>query len=1069
MKKAIACLLCIILLAGVIYLPAFAADITVNVSGTKTDKEATFVVEAFNSAASDRTVKVYVASYDGQGALLSASSKEEKLKPGANSPLVYTADITQGDAKIFVWEKGIKPAVEAFSSNMCEYMGKENGAKIAVAAADVWASYTPEAANSAANAVDGSLGTKWVTWGTSDDNSESLTMYLKDDYIVSRVAVAFADGNLYQYKYSVAVSTDGESFTTVLPKAVSEKTNSLQTVVVMPKSARYVRLNVFGRADGGDKVQVSEFCAYGAEDNYGEALMENAEDDISSWQVNAMTEMTFTDYKPMLGTDLFAENTDDGLLLFDNVDRNSDIASDKLEITKLTASQTPEAANKPENILDGSLSTIWTAQNVTDQTPATLTIDLGSSKYLSTIGLGFGLGKERLYTFDVAVSENSMTYSTVISKTTSGATEAVQYFDLGQTEGRYVRVRFFKRADSKDNGWLRVSELELYGSSEPLVGAGGILAQKKLDLPSDRGDFEISFDLTIPSDIEGETTSAFYSGVSLTDDYITGGADLGHYAAIQLRFDNSGNKVSIKHMTSNYFNEGSLVNLFANTFNKDEKIHFDILVSPNNRTAYITAADSVTKETQLLHFSYADNELTRNTSWTYLEANTLVFNTGAGAKNQLLIENLALHQVDREENALPGADPTNGIIRLEATRLESYPTSSGDYYGRYIYHNGADKILGVAADKNPAVTRFVERRGLIGTGVSLEAATMPGYYIVAAMGDAFYLKKYENTGQFMSNATFYKEEAENVGYYTGKTYTYRTYLDGLASGTTTKEHKYFYDTDNSHKTGDLKPWKMWEKAQATFYLKSEGTEYVSDNFYGSSISSQWWTNYPWKNNNPTNSSYNHSGLITKNNVIVENGELFLKATKASGWPTDVNGETGINYNKWGKTWEKWKGYVGVVSIQNKVYNKNCFIEGSFKNPESPIGYWNAFWLTGRDSWPPEIDIFETLSSSYGARAWHTAIHGEGDKNNLFGKSSKDNINITTGFHTFSMDWGYDYIKFYIDGKLFQRTHNNQTLNFQKNLRLILNTGIGGWEAEPDDTMVWDDGLRCRFIRSFMYN
>ena len=66
-----------------------------------------------------------------------------------------------------------------------------------------------------------------------------------------------------------------------------------------------------------------------------------------------------------------------------------------------------------------------------------------------------------------------------------------------------------------------------------------------------------------------------------------------------------------------------------------------------------------------------------------------------------------------------------------------------------------------------------------------------------------------------------------------------------------------------------------------------------------------------------------------------------------------------------------------------------------------------------------------------------------------------------------MDWGYDYIKFYLNGNLYASTQNDTSLAFQKNMRLIINTGIGGWENEPDDTMVWD-GLRCQFIRSFQY-
>lgn len=1049
MKKILSILLSLILVISIITIPAAANEVEVSVSGIKTQSEATFVVDMKNNGENNADLKVYVATYNPGGTLKSAKTYKETLEPLENKVISYKADITGGEARIFVWDSGLKPAVPALSSGECEVVTLGDEIKIPFSTEDAFASYAPEAENAAGNVADGNIATRWTVSGSSDENPENVTVYLGDDYILSKVGVGFGEGSEREYIYSVSASEDGENFITVAEKRTSEKTNGVQYIELVPIRARYIRLNVFGRTDGGSWVQVTELEAYGFKDTLGARLL--SEDD---WQINAMDEMTYTDYRPTLGEKLYGEANDNGVYLYDDVDRGGNVSGEKLTVKTITASQTPENNNHHTNAIDSDMATIWTASNVTNQAPAHLVADLGSSYYLTEAGIGFDLGNERTYSFEIAVSADNRNYETVVSRRTSAATEDVQYFDFPQVYARYVKYTFYQRTDAGNNGWVRISEVEAYGSNIPAEGAGGVMAQKKLSLPADRGDYEIAFDLNL----EG---SVYYSGVSITDGYITGGADIDNYAALQLRFDNDGDKVKINRMTSNYFNEGSPVGLFDSSFNKGEDIHFEILVLPLDRTFHITVSDSETTETQLVYFTNADVELTRNTTWTYLEANTLVFNTGAGAKCTMEQTNLSLREVDRRAGVLTGSNPANGIVRLEAIRLESYPTSSGDYYGRYVYHDGADSRLFIAADKNPAVTRFVERRGLLGTGVSFEAVTLPGYFMVLE-GEDIYLRKLENTGDFYARATFFKESVENVGYYTGATYSYRTYMQ------VNNADKYMYDTDNNHKSGKLGAWSKWNEAQSSFYVRSEATEYVSDNFYGNAIGSQWWTNYPWKSNNPTRDSYNHSGLITKNNVIVENGELLLKATKISGWPTDVSGETGINYNKWGKTWERWKGYVGVVSIQNKVFNKQCYIEGSFKQPESPIGYWNAFWLTGRDSWPPEIDIFETLSSSYGPRAWHTSIHGEGDKNNLFGKSSKDNINITTGYHTFAMDWGYDYIKFYVDGKLFQRAHNNATLNFQKNLRLILNTGIGGWEAEPDDTMVWDDGLRCKYVRSFQY-
>lgn len=1057
MKKVLSILLSIILAMSVVYIPVFANDLSIEITGTKTSTEAEFLLKIVNNGEKSADLKVYVASYNTDGTLNEAKTHKISVEPNIRQAFSFTAPLKGGNAKIFVWDGLLKPSSPLFTSDECVEAEKLNPKKINITTSDVWASYEPEAEAGyvATNTVDGDLNTKWTVSGATSENPHWVTAYLGGEFVLSKIGIAFGLGIEREYIYSVAASQDGENFTYLTGKKTSEKTNSIQYVSLPPVKAKYVRLYVYGRTDNGSWTQVTEIEAFGAKDNKGVLLMENAQSE--NWNISAMDERTYTDYKPTLGEKLYAENTADTLFLYDDVDRNGIVSGEKITASTVTASQIPEANNTPENTLDGDASTIWTAKNVSDTNTAYLTLDLGDSFYLTKAGIGFDMGNSRKYAFDISTSLDNRNFVTVVEKRTSNATNDIQYFEFAQIQARYVKYTFYQRTDSNNNGWIRISEVEAYGNSEPIEGAGGVLAQKRLTIPQERGNFEISFDVNLSGNV-------YFSGISITDDTVTGGADLDNYAALQLRFENDGDRVRISRIKSNYFNEGSPIWLFENTFAKDEDIHFDILVSPQDRTIAITASDTSVSETQVVYFNYADDELTRNTSWTWLEAKNIVFNTGAGAKAEMTVSNFNLRQSDRERDNLTGTDPVNGIVRLEAVRTSDYPTSSGDYYGRYVYHNGEDAILSVAADKDPAITRFVERRGLVGCGVSFEAVTKPGYYIVME-DDAFYLKKIEHNGIFYARATFIKEEVENVGYYSGKTYSYKTYLQRK------NEDKFLYDTTTDKKTGDLKPWKIYSAAQGSFYLKSEATEYVCDNFLGNSISSQWWTNYPWKGNNPTNDSYNHSALITKNNVIVENGELFLKATKiaSNAWPQDKNGETGIDYNgDYGKNWTKWKGYVGVVSIQNKVYNKNCYIEGSFKQPESSIGYWNAFWLSGRDSWPPEIDIFETLSSSYGANAWHTAIHGEGNKNNLFGKSSKDGINVTTGYHTFAMDWGYDYIKFYVDGKCFQRTHNNATLNFQKNVRLILNTGIGGWEKEPDDTMVWDDGMRCKYIRSFQY-
>lgn len=1059
MKKVTAVILSVVLIMGLIVMPASANDIEVAIYGTKTDSQANFIVSMANLSGKEKDVDVYVVSYNSGGIATNVKKHDVVLDANSKTALLYNADITSTDAKIFVWEKSIRPLVESLSSRDCTKEVPKEEERITIDADDIWASRVPESQNMPSNAVDGDLATKWTVNDTSEENPESLIAYLSGDYNLTRVGIAFGKGAERSYVFKVSVSEDGENFTTLVPKRNNKRTNDVQYFTVAPIRARYLRVTCMGRSDAVTNIwtQINEIEAYGYKDKSGVYLMENAEADLSEWTVSEMDEMSFTGYTPSLGEKLYAKETDEGILIYDRVTRSGRVDLGKLNMSEITASQTPEESNSPDNVTDGDLTTIWTAANVTDEAPAHIITALEKSCFVSKVGIGFDKGNERTYSFDVSVSTDGESFKTVVERSTSAQTNDIQYFEFKETEAAFIKYTFYKRLDASDNGWVRISEIESYGSEKPIEGAGGILVQRELELPSNGEDFEISFEIDFSSKISGESASCYYSGISLTDKPISGGADLDGFAAMQLRFDDSDGKVKINKIVSNYFNEGYPAALFENTFNKDEKVSFSLKVFPRSRKIYVTAKDSEKEETRLLYFAYSDAEKTRSSTWEEIEADTLVFNSGAGAKGQMTVSDVNVRRIDTDLRSLDGEEPVNGIIRLEAVRLSDYPTSSGDYYGRYIYHSGEDEAINVKADINPAQTRFVERRGLIGTGVSLEAVTKPGYFVCEENG-SFVLKKLEDSGVFYKNATFYKEEAENIGYYTGETYSYRLYGD---------KNKYLYDTTKDKKTGALKPSEKTVDAQGIFYLKNEAEEYVCDNFYGDKLSDQWWNNYPWKKKDPVNDSYNFTALITKKNVIVENGELFLKATKATGWPSNANGETGITYNKWGKGWEKWKGYVGVVSIQDKVFNRQCFVEGSFKQADSPIGYWNAFWLTGRDSWPPEIDIFETLSSSYGPYTWNTTLHGKNDTNNIGNKFTKS-ANLNTDYHVFSMDWGYDYIKFYLDGTIYMRYQNHDTVNFQKNMRLILNTGIGGWEAEPDETMVWDEGLRCKYVRCFQY-
>ena len=91
------------------------------------------------------------------------------------------------------------------------------------------------------------------------------------------------------------------------------------------------------------------------------------------------------------------------------------------------------------------------------------------------------------------------------------------------------------------------------------------------------------------------------------------------------------------------------------------------------------------------------------------------------------------------------------------------------------------------------------------------------------------------------------------------------------------------------------------------------------------------------------------------------------------------------------------------------------------------GLWFAFWMIGGLSWPKdgEIDILEGVG-------FDTRNHGSvhcAKYNNMNGQYKTGTIAVPdpNNFHTFSIEWSYDVIKFFVDDQhFFTRTNDEHT-------------------------------------------
>ena len=154
---------------------------------------------------------------------------------------------------------------------------------------------------------------------------------------------------------------------------------------------------------------------------------------------------------------------------------------------------------------------------------------------------------------------------------------------------------------------------------------------------------------------------------------------------------------------------------------------------------------------------------------------------------------------------------------------------------------------------------------------------------------------------------------------------------------------------------------------------------------------------------------------------------------------------------------KSESYAGSGFTSARIKTKGLFaqqygrFEARIKTPTGP-GLWPAFWMLGANIdtklWPQcgEIDIMEQRGQQPSV-TWGS-VHGPGYSGG--GAISKPyglvNGRFDTEFHVYAVEWGEDYIDYFVDNYLFQRiTPETVTGDWVYNTPffLLLNVAVGG--------------------------
>lgn len=191
------------------------------------------------------------------------------------------------------------------------------------------------------------------------------------------------------------------------------------------------------------------------------------------------------------------------------------------------------------------------------------------------------------------------------------------------------------------------------------------------------------------------------------------------------------------------------------------------------------------------------------------------------------------------------------------------------------------------------------------------------------------------------------------------------------------------------------------------------------------------------------------------NVVVENGMLKITALQES---FEGSGYTSARINTKG--------------LYAKKYGR---FEARIKLPWGQ-GLWPAFWLLGDNidtvSWPQcgEIDIMEyrgqlpTITTG--------SVHGPGySAGNAISKEYElTGDRFDTGFHVFGIEWGPNYINYYVDDVLYNQITPEDVTGewvFDHEFFIIMNLAVGGsFVGSPNADTVFPQTMLVDYVRIY---
>ena len=191
------------------------------------------------------------------------------------------------------------------------------------------------------------------------------------------------------------------------------------------------------------------------------------------------------------------------------------------------------------------------------------------------------------------------------------------------------------------------------------------------------------------------------------------------------------------------------------------------------------------------------------------------------------------------------------------------------------------------------------------------------------------------------------------------------------------------------------------------------------------------------------------------NVTVQNGVLLITAREESFEGSAYTSARLITKDKFEQRYGRFEARIRLPYGQ---------------------GIWPAFWMLGADidenPWPGagEIDIMEYRGQE--PTVLIGSMHGPGySAGEAISKEYElTNDRFDTGFHIFGIEWGPEYVNFYVDDVLYNQIAPEDVPGpwvFNKPFYILMNVAVGGtFVGSPDEETVFPQTMLVDYVRVY---